>query len=232
QELLVQQVAFDALVDGADEHLQVLAHIRILLAGQGTLEFAADGGDCLAVALVHVRAQVDDLTVVAGDAEETGELGRERRLGIEQLLRVGIAARDPGGRGGPGGGGAGVGGGGGLVGQGGAGQGQGKGKADQAALHGGLPMVPVGTASLGASGPISNPGQRHLTGARPGAPGVSPPGVRTKGQNKGSEQRVRTKGQNKGSRTKGQVATAWACSRVAANSKSGQRSTVSCRLTR
>src|SRR5690606_26381518 len=137
QVLLVEQVAFDALVDGGDQDAQVLLDIRVLLGGQGALVLAADGGDGLAVALVDAGPHVVDHAVEAGDDEKAGELGRERRLGVQQLLGQRIAAFVPGRGGGRGGGGgAGRGHGGGLVGRGGAHEGKGQGKAAQATLHG------------------------------------------------------------------------------------------------
>ncbi len=93
---LVELAAFDVLLGRADHDLQVLAHVGIALGGQLRLQRGARLAHGIAIARGVVRTEVDDLIVVAGHAEEAGVFGLERRLRIEQDLRIAVAGLHPG----------------------------------------------------------------------------------------------------------------------------------------
>ena len=94
--LLVERAVLDVAVRGVDQDLQVLAHVRAFLDRELGLQFGLGLRHRRAKAFADLGLEIEDLVVVAGDAEERGFLRRERRLRLEQDLRERVAARDPG----------------------------------------------------------------------------------------------------------------------------------------
>ncbi|AKO07200.1 hypothetical protein ACU17_02925 [Xanthomonas oryzae pv. oryzicola] len=88
---LVELAVFDVLLGRANHDLQVLAHIGIALGSQLGPQRGARLAHGVAIARSVVRAQVDDLIVIARHTEKACVFGLERRLRIEQDLHIPVA---------------------------------------------------------------------------------------------------------------------------------------------
>jgi hypothetical protein len=95
-QLVVEFAAFDLPIGRTDHDADVLADVRVLFGLEVLLERFLRAAHGRAQALAVVRLQVGDAVVVAGQAEERGEFGRELRLRPEQRLRDFVAALHPG----------------------------------------------------------------------------------------------------------------------------------------
>jgi hypothetical protein len=90
-------VAFDLVLRGLDEDVEVLAHQGVRLRGAAALQFGQGflGGGL--GALVAPGLEVQHLLVEPGDADLPRSFGGEAREGLQKDVGVGVALDDPGG---------------------------------------------------------------------------------------------------------------------------------------
>ena len=95
QQAFVEFTAFDLPVGGDEHDVDVLADVRVLFGLQILLQRLLCTAQRRALARFGVGAEIGDAVVIAGQAEERGELRREIGLRLQQGLGQFVAALDP-----------------------------------------------------------------------------------------------------------------------------------------